>query len=118
MHVWVPYPEWVADVESVGDDVQVDVFTGENEPPASIDEVAFYVAPYSFTPAPLQLTAKMPSLRVLQLLTAGFESALPHVPEGLGLQRARCSRREHRRARTRLDAVVVCAGYRVRARSA
>ena len=83
MRVWVPYPDFVEAVESVGDDVHADVFSGENDPPASIGEVAFYVAPYSFTAAPLQLTAKMPSLRVLQLLTAGFENALPHVPDGL-----------------------------------
>jgi phosphoglycerate dehydrogenase-like enzyme len=83
VRVWVPYPDFVEAVESVGADVHADVFTGENEPPESIEEVAFYVAPYSFTAAPLQLTAKMPSLRVLQLLTAGFESALPYVPDGL-----------------------------------
>jgi phosphoglycerate dehydrogenase-like enzyme len=83
VRVWVPYPEFVEDVESVGDDVHADVFTGQNDPPASIEEVAFYVAPYSFTAGPLQLTAKMPSLRVLQLLTAGFENALQYVPDGL-----------------------------------
>jgi phosphoglycerate dehydrogenase-like enzyme len=83
VRVWVPYPDFVEAVESVGDDVHADLFTGENDPPASIDEVTFYVAPYSFTAAPLQLTARMPSLRVLQLLTAGFENALPYVPDGL-----------------------------------
>ena len=46
--VWVPYAEFVTDIESVGDDVHAHVFTGENSPPESIDEVAFYVAPYSF----------------------------------------------------------------------
>jgi phosphoglycerate dehydrogenase-like enzyme len=87
--VWVPYAEFVTDIESVGDDVHADVFTGENSPPESIDEVAFYVAPYSFTPYPLELTAKMGSLRVVQLLTAGFESALPFVRDDVTLCNAR-----------------------------
>jgi phosphoglycerate dehydrogenase-like enzyme len=87
--VWVPYAEFVADIESVGHDVHADVFTGGDSPPESIDEVEFYVAPYSFTPYPLELTAKMGSLRVVQLLTAGFENALPFVRQDVTLCNAR-----------------------------
>ena len=87
--VWVPYAEFVTDIESVGHDVHADVFTGDDSPPASIDEVEFYVAPYSFTPYPLELTAKMGSLRVVQLLTAGFENALPFVRHDVTLCNAR-----------------------------
>jgi len=76
-------------VESVGRDVHADVFDGEAPPPDSIDEVEFYVAPYSFTPYPLELTAKMGSLRVVQLLTAGFENALPFVRHDVTLCNAR-----------------------------
>jgi phosphoglycerate dehydrogenase-like enzyme len=89
VRVWVPYPEFVADVESLGHGVQVDVFTGESTPPASIGDVEFYVAPYSFTPGVLELAAEMGSLRVLQLLTAGYEHVLPYVPEGVTLCNAR-----------------------------
>ncbi len=87
--IWVPYAEFVDGVEAVGPDVHADVFTGEAPPPDSIDEVEFYTAPYSFTPYPLELTAKMGSLRVVQLLTAGFENALPFVRHDVTLCNAR-----------------------------
>ena len=87
--VWVPYAEFVDDIESVGAGVRADVFTGENPPPGSINEVEFYVAPYSFTPYPLELTAEMGALRVVQLLTAGFENALPFVRQGVTVCNAR-----------------------------
>jgi len=87
VRVWVPYPEFAVDVGSLGH--EVDVFTGQRPPPASIDEVEFYVAPYSFTPAVLELAGEMPSLRVLQVLTAGYEHVLPYLPDGVTLCNAR-----------------------------
>jgi phosphoglycerate dehydrogenase-like enzyme len=89
VRVWVPYPEFVADVESLGPDVDVDVFTGDASPPESVADVEFYVAPYAFASTGLELTARMPSLRVLQTLTAGFEHALPFLPDGVTLCNAR-----------------------------
>jgi phosphoglycerate dehydrogenase-like enzyme len=87
VRVWVPYPEFAIDVGALGH--QVDVFTGQDPPPASIDEVEFYVVPYSFTPTVLEIAARMPSLRVLQLLTAGYEHVLPYLPDGVTLCNAR-----------------------------
>jgi phosphoglycerate dehydrogenase-like enzyme len=89
VRVWVPYPEFVADVESLGPDVEVDVFTGQAGPPDTVADVEFYVAPYSNGSTGLELAARMPSLRVLQTLTAGFEHALPFLPEGVTLCNAR-----------------------------
>lgn len=89
MRVWVPYPEFAADVESLGSDVDADVFTGDEEAPASIAEVEFFVAPYSFKPPTLAVTSRMPALRVLQTLTAGYEHVLPYLPEGVTLCNAR-----------------------------
>ena len=85
----VPYAEWVADVEQLSPEIAVDVFTGEGTPPATTGEVDFYVVPYSFSMASLELAREMESLRVLQLLTAGYEHVLPYVPDGVTLCNAR-----------------------------
>jgi phosphoglycerate dehydrogenase-like enzyme len=89
VRVWVPDAEFAADVERLALDVRVEVFTGEREPPASVSEVDFYVAPYSFSPAALAVMGQMSSLRVLQLLTAGFEHVLEFVPRGVTVCNAR-----------------------------
>jgi phosphoglycerate dehydrogenase-like enzyme len=81
--VWVPYSDWVADVEKLSPEIAVDVYTGEGSPPDSVRDVDFYVAPYTFTVASLEIVREMSSLRVLQLLTAGYEHVLQYVPEGV-----------------------------------
>jgi hypothetical protein len=53
-----------------------------------MDEVEFYVPPYSFDREPLKLIGEMPRLAVVQLLTAGFEHALPYIPNGVRLCKA------------------------------
>jgi phosphoglycerate dehydrogenase-like enzyme len=89
VRVWVPYFEWVADVEKLSPEIAVDVYTGEGRPPGSVAGVDFYVAPYSFSVESLELTREMESLRVLQLLTAGYEHVLQYVPEGVTVCNAR-----------------------------
>lgn len=58
--------------------LRVDVWDGTGEPPAGIDDVTFYVLPYS-RPAGLGLLDGMPALRVAQTLTAGYETVLPRL---------------------------------------
>jgi phosphoglycerate dehydrogenase-like enzyme len=82
--VWVPYDEMVADVEAVAGRGHVDVYTGRDVP-ASTETVEFLVAPYATTAEALTVTAKLPALRVLQLLSAGYEHALPYLPDGVTL---------------------------------
>jgi phosphoglycerate dehydrogenase-like enzyme len=89
VRVWVPYRTFVTELESLGDGVDVDVFTGANAPPATIADVQFYVVPYSFTPATLEIAARMTSLQVLQTLTAGYEHVLPYLPANVILCNAR-----------------------------
>lgn len=93
MRVWVPYPEFVTDVEQLGPELEVDLYTGDptdtDPPPQSRRDVAFYVVPYSFTSGTLEITREMPSLRVLQLLSAGYEHVLPFLPDGVTLCNAR-----------------------------
>jgi phosphoglycerate dehydrogenase-like enzyme len=89
VRVWVPYSDWVADVEKLSPEITVDVYTGEGSPPAGVGDVDFYVAPYSFSVASLELAREMTSLRVLQLLTAGYEHVLQYVPDGVTVCNAR-----------------------------
>ena len=51
--------------------------------------VGFYVPPYMGPRATFELMAHLPRLQVVQLLTAGFESALPFLPPGVLLCNAR-----------------------------
>ena len=54
-----------------------------------LSDVGFYVPPYMGPRATFELMAHLPRLQVVQLLTAGFESALPYLPPGVLLCNAR-----------------------------
>jgi phosphoglycerate dehydrogenase-like enzyme len=69
-------------------DLHIDLY-GSEAALESIGEVEFYVLPYAFDRGALELAARMTSLRVMQLLTAGYEHALPFVPDGVTLCNAR-----------------------------
>jgi phosphoglycerate dehydrogenase-like enzyme len=87
MRAWVPYPEFAADLEALG--VRAEVFTGDGTVPGPPAGVEFFVAPYMKPAETLSVTAGMPSLRVLQMLTAGYEDALAYLPDGATLCNAR-----------------------------
>ena len=89
MRVWVPYEEFVPDVEKLAPDLEVDVYKGNGVVPPGVADVELLVAPYAVTAAALGVTADMPKLRVLQTLTAGYEHALPYLPPGVTLCNAR-----------------------------
>lgn len=50
-----------------------------------LEDVAFYVPRYMGPMEDLALMAQMPALRVVQLLTAGFDAAMAHLPPGVTL---------------------------------
>ncbi len=50
-----------------------------------LERVAFYVPTYMGPPSSLAVMDRMPALQVCQLLTAGFESALPYLRAGVTL---------------------------------
>lgn len=52
---------------------------------APLAEVTFYVPRYMGPVDDLTLMARMPALRVAQLLTAGFDHAVPYLPPGVTL---------------------------------
>jgi len=80
--VWVPYAEVVPELS---ERLAVDVYDGEGPVPESIEEVECYVLPYTFDLSPLHLMSRMPQLRVVQSLTAGYEHILPFLPAGVTL---------------------------------
>jgi phosphoglycerate dehydrogenase-like enzyme len=83
---WVPTAAMAADPPA---GLVVDVWDGVTELPDGLDEVEFYVVPYTFATAPMELMAKMPRLRVAQTLTAGIDAFIPFVPAGVTLCNAR-----------------------------
>jgi len=86
MKVLAPYGD--LDVPA---DVEIAVYDGPPaEPPDGLDDVEMYVVPYLKKPAvTMSFVDRMPKLKAVQLQTAGFEEALPHLPDGVTLCNAR-----------------------------
>lgn len=88
MRAWVPYDDLGWD-DGPPPGLDVDVWSGRGEPPATRDDVEFYVAPFSFSPRPLEIIPSLPRLRVVQTQSAGFEHVLPFLLDGVTLCSAR-----------------------------
>lgn len=88
VHVWVPYPEMVADLRGLSPRLRVGLFTG-TESPVDVPEPHILVAPYTLGTKELAAALRSPRLRVIQLLTAGYEQVAPLVPDGVLLCNAR-----------------------------
>jgi phosphoglycerate dehydrogenase-like enzyme len=81
--VWLPF-----DPEVLGDPpagLRYEVVDPSEEVPDSVGDVAFYVPPYRFSTADVEVLSRMTSLRVVQTQTAGVEHVRPHVPDGVTL---------------------------------
>ena len=81
--VWLPF-----DPEALGDPpsgLRYEVVDPSQDVPASVGDVAFYVPPYRFSTADVDVLARMTSLRVVQTQTAGVEHVRPFVPAGVTL---------------------------------
>jgi phosphoglycerate dehydrogenase-like enzyme len=89
MKVWLPFENAAERMGGLPGEIDVDVYDGEHDPPASIGEVEFYVMPYLFSRPTAEIIERMPSLRVVQTLTAGFEHVRRYVPEGVTLCNAK-----------------------------
>ena len=84
MRSLLPGPEYVPDPGDVPDGVVIDTW-----PTDRLTEIEFYVPDYVFAVEPFAAMAQMPALKIVQLLTAGFEHAEPYVPPGVTLCNAR-----------------------------
>jgi phosphoglycerate dehydrogenase-like enzyme len=68
--------------------VEAVIWDGTGEPPAGSDHVSFFVGGY-MSAVSAEALAGLPALRVVQLLSAGVESWLDRVPDGVLLCNAR-----------------------------
>jgi phosphoglycerate dehydrogenase-like enzyme len=64
-------------------------YDGVEPPPADLGGVEFYVLPYDRGPEPPKLIKQLPSLRVVQSLSAGVEALVPLLPAGVRLANGR-----------------------------
>ena len=89
MLIWVPMEPVAQALEGL-DGVRVEVRAPDGtDLPASAADVEFYVPPFFPGPDSVAAMAQMPSLKVVQTLTAGFDRVRPYVPAGAVLCNAR-----------------------------
>src|SRR6266536_4541731 len=76
------------DIEVPGG-IEAGYYDGAGAPPDDLDRVEFYVLPYDRGPEPPKLIPRLPKLRVVQSLSAGVETLLPLLPDGVRLANGR-----------------------------
>ena len=82
----LPWPDYAAVLGLAVGGLDVAVYDGTADPaPEILERVTFYVPPYMSSSHTLELMRRMPRLRVVQTLTAGVDSAWPHLPDGVTL---------------------------------
>ena len=80
----VAVAEALAGIERAAE-VGVLVWEERDHPPEGLDRVEFLVPPYMAGPLPAEALAGMPRLRVIQLLSAGYDQWQSLVPVGVTL---------------------------------
>lgn len=86
--VWVP---WEQVREGIGEvpGLTLEVADPQGDLPAWAAEVEVYIPPFLAAGRQVEVIAELPSLRLVQLLTAGADTLIPHVPAGVTLCTAR-----------------------------
>ena len=88
--VWLPDPpEAVAALKSLPDGITADVWTGGEPLPATKNEVELIVLPLGARPDTIAKITRLPRLKVIQLMSAGAEHVIPHIPPNITLCNAR-----------------------------
>jgi phosphoglycerate dehydrogenase-like enzyme len=77
--VWLPMDDW-ADHLTVASSIEVSVWRDDLPVPPGIERVTFYVPDYLGPPRVHEVIEEMTSVQVVQTLTAGYDSVLPHLP--------------------------------------
>ena len=89
IRVWLSGPDSLELMGGLPDGMTADVWTGGEYLPDPADEVEVVVLPSGLPDSRLQVLAKLPRLRLIQLLSAGAEQVIPFVPPGVTLCNAR-----------------------------
>jgi phosphoglycerate dehydrogenase-like enzyme len=89
IRVWLPEQDAVSEMGGLPDGVVADVWTGGEELPDSADDVEVVVLPFWVPPSRMAVLAKLPRLKLIQLMSAGAENVVPFVPSGVTLCNAR-----------------------------
>ncbi len=87
--VWLPEADAAEQMGGLPDGLTADVWTGDEPLPDSAAEVEVVVLPFAVPPSRMPVLAKLPRLRLIQLMSAGAEHVLPFVPPGVTLCNAR-----------------------------
>ncbi|MFW6090916.1 MAG: 2-hydroxyacid dehydrogenase [Actinomycetota bacterium] len=78
------------DLTGYPDTLEVRTWDADGEPDSDVlERVELYVMPYLFSDVTGEVIARMPRVRVIQTLTAGYEHVLPYLPPGVTLCNAR-----------------------------
>jgi phosphoglycerate dehydrogenase-like enzyme len=89
IRVWLPTQDAVEVMGGLPDGMVADIWTGGDQLPDSAGEVEVVVLPFGVPASRMPVLAKLPKLRLIQLMSAGAENALPYVPPGVILCNAR-----------------------------
>ncbi|HEX5598325.1 MAG TPA: 2-hydroxyacid dehydrogenase [Micromonosporaceae bacterium] len=89
MKVWIPHDQGRELLGDVPKKVTVEVAATPDELPSDPAGVEFWVPPFFVDPRAPHVAAKLPDLRVIQLLTAGADHWVGRVPENVTLHDAR-----------------------------
>ncbi|MCL8024643.1 2-hydroxyacid dehydrogenase [Nocardioides bruguierae] len=82
--VWLPFDP--ADLgEGLPTNLRYEHVDPREQVPASVSEVAYFVAPYGMSPEVAEAVPQMSSLQVLQVLSAGVDNVRGVVPDGVTL---------------------------------
>lgn len=82
----LPQQDWM---DALGDLPHVELVLWDMKTAPPRDDIELVVPPYMSNPNRLAQLAHLPGLRAVQLVTAGFEHALPHLPTGVQLANGR-----------------------------
>jgi phosphoglycerate dehydrogenase-like enzyme len=89
IRIWLPGQDSVTLMGGLPGGMTADVWTGGEQLPDSADEVEVVVLPFGVPESRMPVLAKLPRLRLIQLMSAGAERAIPFVPAGVTLCNAR-----------------------------
>lgn len=85
--VWLP--DSLDNFGSLPPGIEADVWTGGEDLPESADQVEYVVLPFAVKPETISKIAALPSLKTIQILSAGADHILPYIPSHITLCNAR-----------------------------